>query len=119
MPPHAPAVLILLLRQPGVAQHLDVEVKDLEARMMHVELRTLEEEEAVMVNHLLAVIQVQKCGHVFVRLWIVYDIAGLEVEILCEECERGLVVGHTQSKMAKLVDRSWALLESQIGRAHV
>lgn len=54
MPPNAPAVFIFLLRQPVVAQHLDIEIKNFKTRVVHVEFWALKEEEAVVVDHLLA-----------------------------------------------------------------
>ncbi len=44
MSANSPAIFILLFHQPCMAQHLDVEVKDLKAGVMDVELRPFEEE---------------------------------------------------------------------------
>ena len=43
--PNAPAILIVLLRQPRMTKHLNIEVKYLEARMMDMGFRPLKKEE--------------------------------------------------------------------------
>jgi len=112
MSAYAPAVLIALLVQPGVAQHLDIEIKDLEARVVHVELGPLEEEEAVVVHHLGAPVQVQEGRDILIRGRVIDQIAGLEVEIGGVEVEGRLVVGDAEAEMSQLVDGGRALLET-------
>ena len=56
MPPNPPAILISLLDQPIVPEHLRVEIEHLEGRMVHVRFGSFEEEEAVVVDDLLAAV---------------------------------------------------------------
>lgn len=53
---NAPAVLVALVAQPVVAQDLGVEVMRLKGRVVHVALGALEEEEAVVVDLLVAAV---------------------------------------------------------------
>lgn len=51
VPPHTPAVLITLVSQPVVAQHLRIVVVRLEAAVMHMwRAIALEKEETVVIN---------------------------------------------------------------------
>ena len=50
MPPDPPTVLVSLLNQPIVPEHLRVEIEHFEGRMVHVRFGALEEEEAVVVD---------------------------------------------------------------------
>lgn len=52
MSPHPPAILILLLDQPIMPQHLRIEVKHLERRMMDMCFWSFENEEAVVIYEL-------------------------------------------------------------------
>lgn len=45
-------------------EHLCVEIKHLERRMVHVHFGPLEEKEAVVVDEFLAAVQVHECGDV-------------------------------------------------------
>lgn len=65
VPAHAPAVLIPLVPQPVVAQDLGVEVVRLEGRVVHVAPFTLKEEEAVVVDLLVATVEAEEDGYVF------------------------------------------------------
>ena len=56
MSPNPPTILIALLNQPIVPEDLRVEIKDLERRVVHVHLGSLEEEEAVMVDEFQAAV---------------------------------------------------------------
>lgn len=56
MPPYPPTVLVSLLDQPIVPEHLRVEIKHLEGRMVHVRFGALEEEETVVVDEFLAAV---------------------------------------------------------------
>lgn len=80
MSPDAPTILIPLLDQPIVPEHLRVEIKHLEGRMMHVHFGPLEEKEAVVVDELLAAVQVHECGDV-AALAVVQQVRGFEVEV--------------------------------------
>lgn len=74
--PNAPAVLVALLAEPVVAEQLGVEVVRLVRRMVHVRLRPLEEEEAVVVHELLAPVEVEEgCDILAAR--IVYQLTRL------------------------------------------
>ncbi len=66
VPAHAPAVLVAVLPEPVVAQHLGVEIVRLEGRMMHVVLGALEEEEAVMIYKLIASVQAEEGCDVYI-----------------------------------------------------
>lgn len=66
MPTHAPAVLVPLVPQPVVAQHLRVKVVRLERRVVHVELGALEEEEAVVIDVFLAAAEAEEDGDLLV-----------------------------------------------------
>lgn len=112
VPADSPAVLVILLRQPRVAEHLDVEIEDLEARMVHVEHGALEKEKRVVVDILQPEVQVQERHDVLLGVRIVHQVAGLEVEVRREEVEGLLVVGDAEAEMAELVDGRRALLEA-------
>ncbi len=63
MSSHSPTILIILLQQSITTQHLSIEIKDLERGVVDVEFRTLEEEEAMMVNEFGAPVEVyQGCN---------------------------------------------------------
>lgn len=80
MSSHPPTVLIALLNQPVVPEHLRVEIEDFERRVMHVTLGPLEEKEAVVVDELVATVQMHEGGDV-AALGVVQQIAGFEVEV--------------------------------------
>lgn len=80
MSSHPPTVLIALLNQPVVPEHLRVEIEDFERRVMHVTLGPLEEKEAVVVDELVAAVQMHEGGDV-AALGVVQQIAGFEVEV--------------------------------------
>lgn len=67
----APAVLVALVAQPVVAEDLGVKVVRLEGRVVHVALGALEEEEAVVVDLLVAAVQPEEDGYVFVFVVVV------------------------------------------------
>jgi hypothetical protein len=126
----APAVGVPLVPQPIVAEDLGVEVVGLEGRVMDVEFRALEEEEAVVVHALLAAVQpveyrdvlvvgvVGKLRHpVLVRTQISPP-SPFQAHLAREEVESGRVevvrlgeVGHAEAKVAQLVDGRRPLLE--------
>lgn len=64
MSPDSPTIFISPLNQPIVPEHLCVEIKHLERRMVHVHFGPLEEKEAVVVDEFLAAVQVHECGDV-------------------------------------------------------
>ena len=102
MPAHPPAILIPLLDQPIVAQHLDVEIKDLERGVVDVVPGPLEEEEAVVVDELAAAVQVQEGGYVG-AVGPVQQVRGLEVEVPGPELERAGEVGDAAAEVAEFV----------------
>lgn len=63
--PHSPAVLIAPVPKPVVTKDLGVKVMRLEGRVVDVALWALEEEEAVVVNPLIASIKPEEDCHVF------------------------------------------------------
>ena len=93
-------------------QHLNIEVKNLEARMVDVKLWTLEEEEAVMVYHFLATIQMQEYRYILLLLRIIHYVTGFEIKVRREELIRFLVIRDAQAEVAQLMDRSRALLKA-------
>lgn len=66
VPAHAPAVLVAVLPEPVVAQHLGVEIMRLEGGVVHVILGAFEEEETVMVYKLIASVQAEKGCDVYI-----------------------------------------------------
>ena len=60
----APAVGIPLVAQPVVTEHLGVKVVCLERRVVDVHLGPLEEEEAVVVDQVVAAVQPEEDGYV-------------------------------------------------------
>lgn len=64
MPPHPPAICIPLVAQPVMPQHLSVKVVRLKRRVVDVHLGPLKEEEAVMVDTLLATVQPEEDGDI-------------------------------------------------------
>ena len=68
---YAPAVLVALVAQPVVAEHLGVKVVRLEGRVVHVALGPLEEEEAVVVYFFVAAVQPEEDCYVFVGVVVV------------------------------------------------
>ena len=112
MPSNAPTVLILLLCEPGMSKHLDIKVKDLETGMMDMKFRSPEKEKAMVVNPLRPSIEMQKGGDVFLGVWGIDELAGLEVEVRGVEFVGLWVIGDAKTKVPKFVDRSRTLLES-------
>lgn len=112
MPPYAPAVLVALVPQPVVAQHLRVVVERLKAAVVHVRgARALEEEEAVVVDLLGALVEAEEDGHVFARRGV-DQLGRQQVEVGREELVFFLVVGYAEPEVSELVDRGGALLEA-------
>ena len=66
VPAYAPAVLVAVLPEPVVAQHLGVEIMRLEGGVVHVILGAFEEEETVMVYKLIASVQAEKGCDVYI-----------------------------------------------------
>ncbi len=64
MSPHPPRILIPLLNQPIMAQHLRIEVKHLKRRMMDMSFWSFEEEKAVMIHELETAVQMHEGDHV-------------------------------------------------------
>ena len=73
MAANAPAVAVALFAQPVVAEDLGVEVVGLEGGVVRVELGALVEEEAVVVDLLLAPVQPPEDGDV-VSVLVVYEL---------------------------------------------
>jgi hypothetical protein len=61
---HAPAVLVALLPQPVVTQHLGIEVVRLVRGMVHMVLGALVEEETVVIDHIFTAVQPPEYGNV-------------------------------------------------------
>lgn len=64
MPPDAPAVRVPLVAQPVVPQHLGVKVVRLKRGMVDVHSGALKEEEAVVVDQLVAAVEAEEDGDV-------------------------------------------------------
>lgn len=64
MPPDAPAVRVPLVAQPVVPQHLGVKVVRLKRGMVDVHFGALKEEEAVVVDQLVAAVEAEEDGDV-------------------------------------------------------
>jgi len=121
VPADAPAVGVPLLAEPVVAEHLGVKVVGLERRVVDVHLGALEEEEAVVVDQLVAAVEAEEDGDVDVfvvvdklgRLvstetniqdwWGGTHLAGVEVEVGRVEFVALGKVGHAHAKVAELV----------------
>ena len=71
----APAVLVALLAQPVVAEHLGVKVVRLKRRVVDVHLGALKEEEAVVVDQLVAAVQPEE-DRLVDALLVVYELHG-------------------------------------------
>lgn len=81
MPSHAPAVLIALVPQPIMTQHLSVVVVRLEAAVVHVRCaRALKEEEAVMINLFGALVETEEDCDILTGL-VVNELRRVEVEV--------------------------------------
>lgn len=78
----APAVLVALVAEPVVAQDLGVEVVGLEGGVVHVALGALEEEEAVVVDLLVAAVQPEEDGYVLVFV-VVVELFGTGCQLRC------------------------------------
>lgn len=112
MPPHAPAVLVALVPQPVMPQDLRVVVERLEAAVVHVRRpRALEEEEAVVVDLLGALVEAEEDGHVLAG-GVVDELGRVQVEVGREEVVFFLVVGDAQPEVAELVDGGGSLFEA-------
>ena len=107
MPPHPPAILIPLLDQPVVPQHLRVEIKNLEGRVVHVHSGPFEEKEAVVVDEFVAAVQMHE-GDDVAALSVVQQIGGFEIEVAGPEVERFGEVGDAHAEVAEFVDLGWA-----------
>lgn len=103
MSAHAPTILIAFLDQPIVPEHLGVEIKHLERRMVHVRFGPLEEKEGVVVDKLLATVQVHECGDV-AAFCVVQQVGGFEVEVAGPEVEGCGEVGDGHAEVAEFVD---------------
>ncbi len=112
VPPDPPAILIPLLNQPIMPQHLRVKIENLKRRMMHMGFRPLEEEEAVVVDELGAAVQMHKRHHVDV-VGPVEQIRGFEVEVTGPEVEGLGVVGDAHAEVAEFVDFGGACGEEE------
>ena len=82
MSPHPPTILISLLNQPIMAQHLGVEVKHFKRRMMDMCLWSFKDEQRVVIYEVETAVQMQEGDHV-TAIGAMNDL----------EVERGLVVG--------------------------
>lgn len=115
VPPDAPAILPPLMAQPVVAEDLGVEVVRLKGRVVHVRgAGPLEEEEAVVVDELVASVQAEEDGHVGAVV-VVHELRGEEVEVFAVELVALGVVGHAHAEVAELVDGGGPLLEAGEG----
>ena len=117
MSTHSPTILILLLYQPSMAKHLNIEIKDLKTRMMDMELRTLEEEKCVVINPVLTSVQMHECCDILLGIGRKNQLGGFEIEVRGIELKGFLVVGDAHTEMAKFVDGGWSLLEA-LGSVH-
>ena len=72
----APAVAVALIAQPVVPEDLGVEVVGLEGAVVRVVLGALVEEEAVVVDLLLAAVQTPEDGDV-VSVLVVHELHGM------------------------------------------
>lgn len=111
MAAHAPAILPPLLPQPVVAQHLHVEVVDLETTVMDVPFGTLEDEEGVVVDEFFAAVEMHEGGGVATSL-VVEEFGSFEVEVRGVKVVGSLEVGYAVAEMAHLVDRGRTFLKS-------
>lgn len=112
MSPYPPTVLIPLLHQPVMPQHLRVEIPHLERRMVHVGRGRLEKEKAVVVHELEAAVEVEEGGYVGAGAGVREDVGGFEVEVCGPEVEGGGEMGHGEAEVAEFVDLGGAFLES-------
>ena len=110
MPPHAPTVLVALLDQPIVPEHLRVEIKHLKGRVVDVVLGSREDEEAVVVDELVAAVQMHEGGHDD-AVGPVQQVRGLEVEVAGPELEGFGKVGDAAAEVADFVDLGWTWKE--------
>lgn len=92
-------------------QHLRVKVVRLEARVVHVHLGTLEEEEAVVVDEVGPAVQPEEDRLVDARR-VVHELRREEVEVRRVEVVARREVGYAHAKVAELVDGGGALLEA-------
>lgn len=74
MPAHAPAVLVSPFLQPVVAEDLQIKIVHLERRVVDVAFWTFVEEEAMMVDELIATVEVEERRHVFSRR-VMYELS--------------------------------------------
>ena len=103
MPAHPPTVLIPLLDQPIVAQHLGVEIEDLVRGVVDVVFGPRVDEEAVVVDEFVAAVQVHEGGHVDAG-GVVEQVRGFEVEVRRPEVEGLGKVGDAAAEVAEFVD---------------
>ena len=73
------------LRQPRMAEHLDIKIKNLEARMMDVNFGPWKKKKLWWSTMSEPRIDVQERSHIFISTRIVYYIAWLEVEVFRKE----------------------------------
>ena len=107
MSSHPPAILIPLFDQPVVPQHVRVEIKHLERRVVYVRFGPLKEEEAVVVDEFVSAVQMHERGDV-AALSVVEQIGRFEVEVAGPEVERLGKVGDAHAEVAEFVDLGWA-----------
>lgn len=81
MPSHTPTVLIALVPQPIMTQHLGIVVVRLKAAVVHVRCAwALKEEETVVINLFSALVETEKDCNVFTGL-VVDELRRVEVEV--------------------------------------
>ena len=128
MSPHPPAILIPLLNQPIMPQHLRIEVKNLKRRMMDMCFWSCEEEKGVVIHELETAVQMHEGNHVVAIGLIDYlkeesvsgwkkgggeggkdaYVGGFEVEVGCPERHVCCEISYAYAEVAELVNLSWA-----------
>lgn len=89
MSAYSPAVLVALVAQPVVSEHLRVKIMALERRVVNVRDWSLKEEKRVMVDVGRAAIEVKECDNV---------LAGRGVKVDLERCKVGMTHYKVQMK---------------------
>lgn len=117
MSANSPAIFVFLFDQPIMSQHLDIEIEDLETRVVDVELGAFEEEKRVVIHPFRTPIEMHECCDILLCVRGIDQLGGLEVEGGCVEFEGLLVVRHAEPEMPKLMDWCRSLLES-LGLVH-
>lgn len=120
MPANPPHGLVILASQPLVPEQLGVEVVDLKRRVMHMARGRAAHEERMMIDVLVAAVNVREKPHLLLPAGRVlfghaHEVRGHQVEVPRVEADLLLQVRDAQAVVAELVHGGGAVVEALEG----